>query len=87
MKLNSEITKETRFDSYITHPASRCEDIRKALEGKAMTARELTYALGFTERNAVAPRLTEMMHRGEVVTMGKKKDEVTGKMVAVYRLI
>lgn len=84
MKLNSEITKETRFDSFITHP-TRCDDIRRVLGDKAMTARELAYALGFSERNAVAPRLTEMMKRGEVFVAGKAKDHITGKSVAVYR--
>lgn len=88
MKLNEEITKETRFDSWITTPTkTRVDDIRRTLGEKAMTAREIAYSLGYTERNAVAPRLTEMMKRGEVFVAGRVKDNITGKSVAVYRLM
>lgn len=85
--LNEDITNKTRFESWITTPKhKRKEMILDKLAGKAMTARELAYSLGFTERNAVAPRLTEMMESGEVVVCGKRKDSITGKTVAVYRV-
>ena len=85
--LNNEITEQTRFEAYITKPSSRCEDIKKILGEKAMTAREIAYSLGYMERNVVAPRLTEMMKRGEVFVAGRAKDHITGKSVAVYRLV
>lgn len=65
----------------------RAGQIIKALGDREMTARELAYALGYTERNATAPRLTEMQHEGIVEVIGKKKDFITGKSVAVYRKV
>lgn len=86
MKVNEDITRETRLESWLTTPRDKRKDlIKKALDRKAMTARELAKELGFVERNAVAPRLTEMMKAGDVFVCGKKKDPITGKNVAVYR--
>lgn len=84
--LNEEVTDKTRLDAWLSR-TNRVEDIKRVLGEHAMTAREIAYALGFTERNAVAPRLTEMMKRGEVFVCGRTKDKVTGKSVAVYRLM
>lgn len=86
MKKNSEITKETRREAYKERPLTRKADIKALLVKRDMTARELAYALGYTERNAVAPRLTEMMNSGEVEVIGKTKDATTGKSVALYRI-
>lgn len=86
-QLNNTITKETRQESFITRPVSRKKDILKVMGDKEMTAREIAYALGFTERNAAAPRLTEMRSEGLVKVVGKKWDSVTGKCVAVWRAV
>lgn len=57
-----------------------------------MTAREIAiklYNQGFllsNERQATAPRLTEMVDKGLIVVVGKKKDTVTQKQVAVYAI-
>lgn len=39
-----------------------------------------------TERNASAPRLTELMDMGKVEPIGKKVCQYTGKKVAVYAI-
>ena len=52
-----------------------------------MTAREIAYELGFLERNATAPRLSEMQDNGVVEIVGKKIDRVTKKTVSVYRRV
>ena len=39
-----------------------------------------------SERNFSAPRMTELAKSGELVAIGKKVCEYTGKKVAVYAL-
>ena len=39
-----------------------------------------------TERNFTAPRLTELVKKGEVEIVGQKKCIYTGKTVSVYSL-
>ena len=87
------ITYETRHDSNESvNKEKRYMQIKQILGEKSMTAREIAeemYRLGFTnnkERNNSAPRLTELRDRCEVEVIGKKKDEQTGKMVAVYKI-
>ena len=54
------------------------------------TAKELAIELFIdkliptTERNATAPRLTELERMGYVRVIGKRKCQYTGKTVAVY---
>lgn len=54
------------------------------LKGRQMTARELAFELGFFERNATAPRLTELEQRGLVKVVGTRKDPITKVKVRVY---
>lgn len=65
----------------------RCAQIIKALGNRSMTAREIAYYLGFNERNAVAPRLTELCAIGKIVVDGKRWDEETGRNVSTYRKV
>lgn len=53
----------------------------------SFTAREVGIRLGFGDnaRQAVAPRLTELVKLGAVEVTGRKKDWMTGKNVSVYR--
>ena len=82
MKTN-RITKETRFESYITTPTDR----RKKLILYVMTARKIAYKLGFSDLNAVKPRLTELVKAGKVEVIDKAYDNATKRRVAVYRRI
>ena len=55
---------------------------------EGMTARELATSLGFPERNATAPRLTELEKKyKKVITQGERYDCVTNRSVAVYVLV
>jgi hypothetical protein len=88
------ITYETRHDSNeAVNKEKRYAQIKQILGDKSMTAREIAeemYRLGFTnnaERNNSAPRLTELRDKCEVEVVGKKRDEQTGKSVAIYRII
>lgn len=83
-----QITIETKKDAFMQRPTDRRKAIIKCLEENGqMTAREVANVLGFTERNAAAPRLTELVKAGRVQVVGKKPDTVTGRTTAVYELI
>lgn len=67
--------------------ATRYKLIESALEEMGNgTAREIANHLHFSERNAAAPRLTELVKLGRVVVIGKRKCKVTGKACTVYEL-
>lgn len=72
--------------------SERYKQIRKILRGRNMTAKEIAvemHARGYTptdERNFSAPRLTEMLHKGEVDIVGKDRCKYTSKIVSVYAL-
>lgn len=83
----NEITRDTRRESYLLRPTPRQKEIIDVLRGKEMTAREIAYALGFSERNAVAPRLTEMEKIGHVKVVGTRLDKGTKRRVAVYSIM
>ena len=64
--------------------ASRRVSILIALAKGPATARQLAHMLGYLERNAVAPRLTELHKQGLVEPIGKERCEVTGKKVTLW---
>lgn len=88
------ITQETRRESYhevLPKTTNRQHQILRLLEIKPMTADELTEALLIMrhitrfERNAVSPRLTELMAAGVVETVGKRMGS-RGRMQAVWAI-
>lgn len=86
MKTN-RITKETRFESYITTPTDRRKKLILSVMTQPMTARQIAYKLGFSDLNAVKPRLTELVKAGKVEVIDKAYDNATKRRVAVYRRI
>lgn len=70
----------------------RYSQIMSILKGRTMTAKEIAVEMnlrGFaptSERNFAAPRLTELVDRGLVEVVGKRKCQYCNKMVAMYRL-
>lgn len=58
-----------------------------------MTAKEISvemYKRGYTptsERNFSSPRITEMLKKGIIDVIGKKKCRFTGKTVTVYKIL
>ena len=91
----SSITKETRKESYEkVDSATMCRLVLDVLSnGKPATAKEIAVILyerhlvPYPVRQAVAPRLTELMQEGKVETCGKAYDQETERHVAVYRLV
>jgi predicted HTH transcriptional regulator len=88
------ITYETRRESHETvDKEKRYEQIMAILKDKPMTAKEIAVEmcrLGLTpnsERNFSAPRLTELVDKGMVKTIGKKVCDYTGKKVTIYCVI
>lgn len=89
------VTSDTRFDSFQSTNRKRLYQLITSVlkeYSEGMTAREIAiklYNQGFllsNERQATAPRLTEMVDKGLIVVVGKKKDTVTQKQVAVYAI-
>lgn len=79
------ITEETRREGHAgVDKAARYAMILGVLRGREMTAREIAYELGFSDLNAVKPRLTELKRSGRVAVVCKRKDQVTDVNVAVY---
>lgn len=83
--MSTPLTTQTRNEAYSTRPANRCRMILTILGDESLTARDIAYGLGFRDLNAVKPRLTEMLQAGMIETVGKSKDFITGRSVAVYR--
>lgn len=51
-----------------------------------LNARQLAYKLGYSERNATHPRLTKLVKSGQVIKIGRKKDEITKRLATVYKI-
>ena len=90
------ITQQTRRESYEQVIETLGERHAQCLEGLRLlgecTASELAhhlYLIGCTptfNRNYAHPRLNELVEKGVVMTVGKKKCQFSGRSVAVYRL-
>ena len=84
------ITKETRRESFENLDSATIKKciVEMLRDGSEHTARELAVMMyGKADRQAVAPRLTELAAEGIVEAVSKKRDIVTGRTVAVYRLV
>ena len=82
------ITKETREESFIkTDRNNRQRAILEVLGEKEMTARQIRDDLGFTDMNAVRPRLTELRDMGLIETCGKAYDYDSRRNVALFRRV
>ena len=91
----SSITKETRKESYEKLDSATirqlCLDVLS--NGKPTTAKEIAvilherHLIPYPVRQAVAPRLTELMQEGKVEAVDKVYDPETERNVAVYRLV
>lgn len=91
---SSRITKQTRRESHSAVNKNKLYSlILEQLKYQDMTAREIAVVLyrhGLVltpARQQVQPRLTELVQDGRVEVVGKRLDTLTGKHVAVYRLV
>ena len=91
-----KITEETRLESYLLTDSStvRMKILNILRErGEALSAGEiarLMYAkhyIPYPVRQAVAPRLTELVDEGLVIVDGKVYDSETGRNVAAYKVV
>lgn len=91
------ITTQNRIESYEQVDKGRMYDLILSTlhnhKDKGLTAREtaiILYNQGMiisNERQATQPRFTELVDKGVVKVVGKKKDAVTNRNVAVYTLV
>jgi len=86
------ISEETRADSFKELDIKEKQrQVLECLGNKEMTVREVLKEMlrrGYTknnDRNEVAPRMTELFQKRQLVIVAKRKDEETGKGTAVYR--
>lgn len=83
-----DIPRQTRRASHeVMDKETRKKEILAVLDDREMTAREIAWKLGFHERNAAAPRLTELKKAGRVEPCGIRIDGTTGRSVTVWRII
>lgn len=83
-----KITEECRLEAWFNcEPQKRCRAILEAMDDEELTARQIADKLGFWDLNAVKPRLTEMVQRGNLVVVGKVKDYKTGRSVSVFKAV
>jgi len=50
-----------------------------------LTDSEITYRLGYSDRNKIRPRRNELMKKGVVVPSGKKKCSISKRMAYTWR--
>ena len=88
-----DVTLETRAESNEKdNRRVRYRQILECLQEEPMTAKQVAVMMmnkGYiptSERNYIAPRLTEMSVKGLVEPVGKTKCEYTGRTVAVYAI-
>lgn len=91
---SSRITRQTRRESNEkTDRQGMYSMILKELSYGDMTAREIgsiLYRHGLVlspSRQQVQPRLTELMQEGKISVVGKRKNSLTKRSVAVYHLV
>lgn len=65
---------------------TRKAKILVALQAGPMTARCVMQVLGYSDLNAVRPRLTEPVHDGYVVEAGTVWDPISERKVVLYAL-
>lgn len=94
----ANITIETRnasFEGILKTIGDRQQIVINYLEAfdEPLSASDIAYGLYINglvptpERNSVHPRLTELTKMGIVRVVGKEKDKVTNRKVAVYELV
>ena len=85
-------TTQTRAEANMTvDKKARENQVLEILsDGQEKTARQVAYEMwqrGFTnntERNNASPRLTSLLEQRKVIVVGKERDRITGKKVAIY---
>lgn len=92
-KAVSRITAETRRESHEnTDKSGMSQKVLEVFKDKKLTAREAAaemYEKGYIPypaRAVIQPRITELVESGKLEVVEKKKDIVTDRKVAVYRV-
>ena len=90
------LTTDTRWDSFEKLDRNRLHSMVLSVlsenKDKGLTAREVSIILhnrGLVmnaTRQMTAPRITELVNKGEVKVIGKKFDDLTQRKVAVYSI-
>lgn len=85
------VASENRAESYNkVNKTLRYSQILNVLEKvypRGLSVREIMNKLKIDERNYIAPRCTELVHKGKIIEIGKTFDFITKRNITVYRLI
>lgn len=82
------ITHETRRESHETVNKTVVQrQVLMAFEHNgAMTARDCAAVMGRQDYYNIRPRITELCQDGKLTAVGKRRDPLTGKLVALYQM-
>ncbi len=83
MGITAETRREAYYEAKERAPRRRKLILRALNEYGPMTAEELADRLGFSDKNAVRPRLTELKDDGLIFTIGKRRAR-SGRLTAVW---
>ena len=87
MSITQETRREAYYESRDTAPTRRRILFSALKKYGPQTADELMDRLGYTDPNAVRPRLTELKEDGLIETVGRRKSSRTGKNTAVWQVV
>lgn len=87
MSITEETRREAYYESRDAAPTRRRILFDALKKYGPQTADELMDRLGYTDPNAVRPRLTELKETGLIETIGKRESRRTGKLTAVWRVV
>lgn len=88
MKTNMHANSLEAFETTTDERSERQEAIYLALLAAGpLTDRQVMATLGFTDMNAVRPRITELVDAFWVIETGRVEDPTTGKKVRICRAL
>ena len=64
---------------------TRQQRILAVIGNRSMTAREIAQRLGFSDLNAVRPRITELVKEGRLIEVGQRYDTFSHRNVTIYK--
>ena len=88
MKTRMHANSLDAFEATDEERSERQEAVyQRLLAAGPMTDRQVMAALGFSDMNAVRPRITELVDRSWVIEIARVEDPATGKKVRLCRAL
>ena len=92
--MSAHLRREMHVNSLVAYFEGQTENFSKREQQdldqvralKSATDRDVMVSLGFTDPNAVRPRITELIKEGLLQEVGHSEDVITGKRVRLVAL-